>query len=761
VAGRQPKRGATRLYYTIAAPAWGAAAPPAYHLDQLYDDAELVAGDAASGDDPWNVSVTAAAAAKPKVVPRRVDIAGRHNKRRMDQLQQKADALLALTAPHTGPVDPLTADDAAIGRAVAVPSPPASRGSAVPSPPASRGSAGRPVPVRRGTAAPTTEPTDGRSDGSLRSSPDILSGTIPGPHLGTSPAGGDSNGCSAMERSGTASQPATPPSDAGGASDASLSGGSVEYDDEDEYEDEEDDDEEDDEEDEEAEEEAEENEDEAEEAAEEAAADHRGRLERFYVAHNADKLGDVAAMLGKYAGREEVLFAALVEKYGAEPPAPPPPPPPARARLVRFYQFYNSDKLAAVDDTLAKYDGREEELFAALVDKYGPEPASAKAKARKTRGTRLAQQMPPSPARARLVRFYRAYNSDKLAIVDDTLAKYDGREEELFAALVDKYGPEPPARKTRGTKRGPRLAQQTSSSPARARLVRFYQFYNSDKLAAVDDTLAKYDGREEELFAALAGKYGPEPPAPSAKLRKTRSTKMGALERGRLAQLTPQQLQRAMDERGLSAESASQPAGSALTTLSEAPAMRTPRAYVPRDRFTSLPNTSLSAPVDGREFGQFQTAAERQQRRSVALPRLPAAIAVPDAGAAQTARASQRVDGLPLIGSLKPMPQPPAVPPRITAAKNHRRLGWSVPFDPYAVPFLIDDNPTSPPPQPTASPRGQLVSPQEVAVQRAPINAGPSPNNADRARTLPVKQDLYYADSGGAAAAPPSARASL
>ena len=47
-----------------------------------------------------------------------------------------------------------------------------------------------------------------------------------------------------------------------------------------------------------------------------------------------------------------------------------------RARLVRFYAHHNPAKLANVDTTLAKFRGRTAELFAALKEKYGPDPPS-------------------------------------------------------------------------------------------------------------------------------------------------------------------------------------------------------------------------------------------------------------------------------------------------------------------------------------------------------------------------------------------------
>ena len=128
---------------------------------------------------------------------------------------------------------------------------------------------------------------------------------------------------------------------------------------------------------------------------------YREQLESFYRAHNSSMLGNVGATLSKYKGREQALFAKLRKKYalatsswssatalssgrfedaGAEF---------YRMRLGRFYGMHNKKKLrncdekgawrngCAVDDTLAKYSGREDELFEALLDKYAYSPSSS------------------------------------------------------------------------------------------------------------------------------------------------------------------------------------------------------------------------------------------------------------------------------------------------------------------------------------------------------------------------------------------------
>ncbi|TMW69264.1 hypothetical protein Poli38472_001420 [Pythium oligandrum] len=122
---------------------------------------------------------------------------------------------------------------------------------------------------------------------------------------------------------------------------------------------------------------------------------HRERLVRFYMKYNADKIHEIDGVLERYKGKEAQLFNALVKKYGPEPSADEKLPSPKKAapaptkvvvneskavtdfnhaRLTAFYQKYNPEKLGEVETVLAKYKGKEAQLFNALVKKYGPEP---------------------------------------------------------------------------------------------------------------------------------------------------------------------------------------------------------------------------------------------------------------------------------------------------------------------------------------------------------------------------------------------------
>lgn len=106
--------------------------------------------------------------------------------------------------------------------------------------------------------------------------------------------------------------------------------------------------------------------------------------------------------------------------------------------------------------------------------------------------------------RERLIRFYRRYDPSKLHHVDYFLNRFQNQEENMFAALLKKYGPEPPSTGT--------VSVVPCRERLRLRLYHFYQFYNPEKLGMLDELADGYweDG-EEDLLRALVDRYGPEP----------------------------------------------------------------------------------------------------------------------------------------------------------------------------------------------------------------------------------------------------------
>jgi cytochrome c551/c552 len=301
------------------------------------------------------------------------------------------------------------------------------------------------------------------------------------------------------------------------------------------------------------------------------------RLFRFYSIHEPAKANDdqLSKVLTKYSGKEDTLFLMLTDKYQCKEPTDAewnqylqqqqkqnlnnsgPLSPLAMKtenntnnnnnnnnntnnnnsaslssssatydRLKRFYLQYepakaNDEQLGKV---LAKYAGKEDQLFQMLIDKYGPEPGAF---ATTTSSASAPNPMsPPLPVAAsnvassastnyydRLRRFYQQYDPSKATEgqMSKILAKYEGKEGQLFEMLVEKYGPEPSASSNSNNNNNNNNSSAVPKS-TRDRLMSFYQKYEPSKAndEQISKIMAKYEGREDQLFQMLIEKYGPE-----------------------------------------------------------------------------------------------------------------------------------------------------------------------------------------------------------------------------------------------------------
>ena len=175
--------------------------------------------------------------------------------------------------------------------------------------------------------------------------------------------------------------------------------------------------------------------------------------------------GAVKAMLTKYGGRERTLLSTLVAKYGAEE---------NWIRKTRESFAALSFSEAKARSCLAAEAGREDVMLsglsrlkqrcAAFVRMWAArarrlstvrarelaavqsEQMTAARKLQRFVRSRISlirRRFCAGRYRRRLIRFYKRYNPDKLPSVDEVLVKYKGLEEDLFQALVNKYGPEP------------------------------------------------------------------------------------------------------------------------------------------------------------------------------------------------------------------------------------------------------------------------------------------------------------------------------
>jgi len=186
---------------------------------------------------------------------------------------------------------------------------------------------------------------------------------------------------------------------------------------------------------------------------------YHDRVEALYKKYDPAKVAQTDATLVKYAGKEEMVIAALVKKYGPEPtgnsmpghaaPSAATPHVPAvagagalshRDRLTALYEKYDPAKVCQTDAMLVKFAGKEAALIAALAKKYGAEPTPT---APVDATTPEASRPSSLTYRDRVEALYKKYDPAKVGQTDATLAKYRGKEAAVIAALVKKYGPEP------------------------------------------------------------------------------------------------------------------------------------------------------------------------------------------------------------------------------------------------------------------------------------------------------------------------------
>merc|ERR1719361_304309 len=134
---------------------------------------------------------------------------------------------------------------------------------------------------------------------------------------------------------------------------------------------------------------------------------------KVYEEKNATKLPDLPYLFEKYKGREHELFRQVCEKYDANPDElaadlPMPAAPAAKVEDDEFahlesedmpelsateyalliqsiYERYNPKKLQDMGRLLARYRGRERELYFEVCKKYGTHPTKFHARQLKER----------------------------------------------------------------------------------------------------------------------------------------------------------------------------------------------------------------------------------------------------------------------------------------------------------------------------------------------------------------------------------------
>ena len=236
-------------------------------------------------------------------------------------------------------------------------------------------------------------------------------------------------------------------------------------------------------------------------------SDNRSRLARFMQKYNPEKVNSIDTILNAYAGKEQQMWEALVKKYGPEPSGGEKTLASAAAAVQ-----WDTDKFLAsvhVSFDAVLLDFPADKLFVSLAKAFGPEvevPLQA---------TGNGAPTTTEDTRARLSRFMQKYNPDKISSLDTILIAYQGKEDQMWAALVKKYGPEPPAVTSTSAPAASATPAAQATQPVanddKSRLTRFMQKYNPEKLSSIDTILNAYVGKEQQMWEALIKKYGPEP----------------------------------------------------------------------------------------------------------------------------------------------------------------------------------------------------------------------------------------------------------
>eukprot|EP01060_Flectonema_neradi_P027321 TRINITY_DN36923_c0_g1_i1.p1 TRINITY_DN36923_c0_g1~~TRINITY_DN36923_c0_g1_i1.p1 ORF type:complete len:668 (+),score=100.20 TRINITY_DN36923_c0_g1_i1:44-2005(+) len=149
-------------------------------------------------------------------------------------------------------------------------------------------------------------------------------------------------------------------------------------------------------------------------------------------------------------------------------------------RVVNMYAYYSPDRLQNVSRLLKKYRGSEEQLIAALTDKYGSEPYNCWTEKKDLYKQRLT---------ALYEKVVREKDFNQTQHIDTLLQKYTGKEEELIGAMLKKFGDQP-------------------SESSVINLRRYYLEYEPENYHLMTTELRKHVGREYVLAQRMYEKHG-------------------------------------------------------------------------------------------------------------------------------------------------------------------------------------------------------------------------------------------------------------
>ena len=229
----------------------------------------------------------------------------------------------------------------------------------------------------------------------------------------------------------------------------------------------------------------------------------------------------------RHGGDEQQAPAVVAEAanvrssaQASSPDAGSPRPEAYKERIKIMLEHYAPKRLASVDALFARYAGNEEPLLTALVNKYGPEPYHSIAA---NQDAPRPREMSPPPAQLGAVDGAKvldgASQSTTAAPTSVVTAATPSSPQELDASSDAQHDQQ--LQRLAGTTSqfaSPEPHRPPESQPARDRVAALLVQYAPDRLPSLDQLLKKYEGNQEPLIQALVRKYGPEPPVGSVEL---------------------------------------------------------------------------------------------------------------------------------------------------------------------------------------------------------------------------------------------------
>ena len=161
--------------------------------------------------------------------------------------------------------------------------------------------------------------------------------------------------------------------------------------------------------------------------------DYKALVELYLATFYPSCAGEAETLLTKYKGQEDELFKNLSSNFHACNPLKRPKPINYKQLLRNFYEDNDPEKVAEVDATLEKCKGKEAILFSVLAKKYEkPNVLNSVFHSR-------MKDIDGNDYLSLLKLYLSVFNPACVGSSACLLARYHGREDELFSKLSSKF----------------------------------------------------------------------------------------------------------------------------------------------------------------------------------------------------------------------------------------------------------------------------------------------------------------------------------